>query len=273
MPDRFASIPLWVAPGADLLQAATLARELDINRIDTPPNQGPLLRLTRDRLEFCILGNPDLPGALWVDFESVQAQRRSRFSGRELLIRAARIRGVEHPLLVDATAGLGRDGFLLAAHGFRVEMIEANPVVAALLADGLARARRLSHLKAVLDRIRLVVGNAVEVFSTLQEQPAVIYLDPMFPERTKSAKVKQDLRLLQLLDQHNNAPEDLLATALATGVKKVVVKRPLKGPFLADLRPSYSLKGKAVRFDVFQGKHRKESPARPAQAAAEQGEH
>lgn len=264
MSDCFASIPLWAATGVASPKAETLARELGISRIDTLPNRGPLLRLTQDRLEFCTLGDPELPGALWVDFDSARSQKRSQFSGRELLIQAARIRGVEQPLLIDATAGLGRDGFLFAAHGFRVQMIEANPVVAALLADGLERASRLPHLAAITDRIRLVVGNSVDILATLQEQPAVIYLDPMFPLRTKSAKVKQDLRLLQLLDQHDRAPESLLAEALRTGAKKVVVKRPLKGPFLADQPPAYTLKGKAVRFDVYLGSGKKESPARPA---------
>jgi 16S rRNA (guanine1516-N2)-methyltransferase len=75
----------------------------------------------------------------------------------------------------------------------------------------------------------------------------------MFPERSKTAKVKQGLRLLQLLNQKTEQPEQLLRAALSLQAKKVVVKRPLKGPFLAGRPPSYSLKGKAVRFDVYLG--------------------
>jgi 16S rRNA (guanine1516-N2)-methyltransferase len=260
MSERTITIPLWGAPGTPLLRTETLARDLGLSRVDAPPTEGPLVRLTEERLEFCTLGDPDLSGALWVDFTDTHAQRRSRASARELLIRAARIRGVDHPLLIDATAGLGRDGFLLAAHGFRVVMIEANPVVAALLDDGLRRARHLPRLEAVLARIRLFVGNSLELLPQLDEQPAVIYLDPMFPQRTKSAKVKQDLRLLQLLDRHDLAPEPLLAAALAIGANKVVVKRPLKGPFLGGIAPGHCLKGKAIRFDVYPGPGKKESP-------------
>jgi 16S rRNA (guanine1516-N2)-methyltransferase len=79
----------------------------------------------------------------------------------------------------------------------------------------------------------------------------------MFPERTKSAKVKQELRLLQLLDQKTAAPEEMLRLALTLRVKKVVVKRPLKGPQLLELPPSYTIKGKAVRFDVYVGGEKK----------------
>ena len=245
---------LWAAPDADALRAAALRRLLQIPSVETLPQQGPLLLLSAQRLEFRIAGNPELPGALWVDFNSEDARRRSRQPGGELLVRAAKVRQAGQPLLIDATAGLGRDGFLLASHGFRVQMIEANPIVAALLDDGLARAQTLPHLEAAVSRIELCVGDAIDVLATLDQQPAVIYLDPMFPERSKTAKVKQNLRLLQLLEAKMAAPEPLLLAALATGARKVVVKRPLKGQLLADLAPSYTLKGKAVRFDVYVGK-------------------
>lgn len=264
MPDSRTALPLWAASDAVVSQADALARQLDIDRVDTPPEQGPLLRLTAERLEFCTLGDPDLPGTLWVDFDAAATRRRSHRTGSELLIRAAGIRHATAPLLVDATAGLGRDGFLLAAHGFRVRMIEANPVVAALLADGLARARRLPHLAAIAARIHLSVGDAVAWLSDPEEQPQVVYLDPMFPERSKSAKVRQDLRLLQLLDRKSLAPEPLLTAALAVGANKVVVKRPLKGPLLAGRPPSYVLRGKAVRFDVYVGPGKKTPPVQQA---------
>lgn len=247
------ALVLWAAPDADALRAAELRRLLRIPGVETAPQQGPMLHLSSQRLQFCLAGDADLPGALWVNFDSEDARRRSRHPSGELLVRAAKIHQAEQPLLVDATAGLGRDGFLLACQGFRVHMIEANAVIAALLADGLERARQLPHLAAAVSRIRLTVGDAVAILATLDEQPAVVSLDPMFPERTKTAKVKQNLRLLQLLEGKASPPEPLLQAALATNARKVVVKRPLKGPFLADRTPSYTLKGKAVRFDVYVG--------------------
>jgi 16S rRNA (guanine1516-N2)-methyltransferase len=239
-------------------RASNLAQALDIPLVAAPPAEGLLLRLTPEHLELHRLGDPTLPGALWVDFNRPVARRRLRHPGEELLIQAAKVRNTAQPLLVDAAAGLGRDGFLLAASGFRVLMFECNPVVAALLADGLQRAGQTLELADIAARIRLTTANALNCLPTLVEQPDVIYLDPMFPERSKTAKVKQDLQLLQLLDQKSEPPEQLLFAALAAQAKKVVVKRPLKGPFLGDRKPSYSLRGKAVRFDVYVGSGKKQ---------------
>nr|WP_321464547.1 class I SAM-dependent methyltransferase [uncultured Desulfobulbus sp.] len=256
---------LWAAPDIPPAQAEALAQQLGLVLVQTLPASGPILCLVEQRLEFRILGHPELTGGLWVEFDSTTARRRCGHTGSELLIQAAKVRREAHPLLIDATAGLGRDAFLLASHGFRVEMIEINPVVAALLADGLARAGRLPHLLPVTECLRLVSGNSLDILAHPSPLPDVIYLDPMFPQRSKSAKVKQNLRLLQLLDDHRVAPEALLETALAVGAKKVVVKRPLKGEHLAGRVPSYALKGKAIRFDVYVGPGKQQSPEHPGE--------
>jgi 16S rRNA (guanine1516-N2)-methyltransferase len=213
-----------------------------------------LLRLTPDRLELCKPHDPELPGTLSVDFTRPAACHRASHPGRELLAQAAKVRKIPSPLVIDATAGLGRDGFLLAAAGFRVWLFERNPIIAALLADGLERARRNAKTAAIAERMQLFAGDALDFLPSLAEKPDVIYLDPMFPERSKTAKVKQELRLLQLLGHANDEPEQLLRAALVIGAKKVVVKRPLKGPLLLGLPPSYALRGKAIRFDVYVGK-------------------
>jgi 16S rRNA (guanine1516-N2)-methyltransferase len=244
---------LTVDPHGCADRARQLAHSLNIPIVGVPPPDALVLRLGEQRLELYKPGDPDLPRSLWVDFDSTTARRRSRHPGKELLIQAAKVRKTVQPLLIDATAGLGRDGFLLATAGFRVLMIECNPVVAALLDDGLRRARQMETLAPIAARIHFLSGNALDHLPALTEQPEVLYLDPMFPERSKTAKVKQGLRLLQLLNQKTEQPEQLLRAALSLQAKKVVVKRPLKGPFLAGRPPSYSLKGKAVRFDVYLG--------------------
>jgi 16S rRNA (guanine1516-N2)-methyltransferase len=132
-------------------------------------------------------------------------------------------------------------------------MVECNPVVAALLADGLERASRVTETAGMAARVELVAADVLTYLPTLTEQPDVIYLDPMFPQRSKTAKVKQELRLLQLLDHKTNDAEHLLQAALALRPRKVVVKRPLKGDVLPGKAPSYTLRGKAVRFDVYTG--------------------
>ena len=257
-------LSLWAQTPTDQPQAHQLADALGIMLVTKEPMQGPMLCLAEGRLLFRIQGDPELTGSLWVDFDSSQARRRICHSGQELLVQAARIRHQNAPLVVDATAGLGRDGFLLAAHGCRVIMMEQHPVVAALLANGLARARLIPELAPIVERIQLLQGNACDLLPRLPEPPDVISLDPMFPARTKSAKVKENLRLLQLLQELQQgsieAPEPLLQTALQLGVKKVVVKRPLKAVPLAGPAPSYTLRGKAIRFDVYVGAGKKIPP-------------
>ncbi len=246
-------LALLADPQCSVARVRQLAASLGLPLASEGQSPALLLHLREERLELCKPGDPELPGALWVDFTRPAAQKRALHPGRELLVQAAKVRNVTSPLVIDATAGLGRDSFLLAAAGFRVRMFECNPIVAALLQDGLERAARSPHIAAIIERMQLIVGNALDYLRLPTERPEVIYLDPMFPERSKSAKVKQDLQLLQLLDDQSHAPEPLLQAALALRPKKVVVKRPLKGPLLAGPAPSYTLKGKAIRFDVYVG--------------------
>ena len=71
----------------------------------------------------------------------------------------------------------------------------------------------------------------------------------MFPARTKSALVKKKFQLLQQLERPCNDEEELLQAALAAKPRKVVIKRPAKGPYLGGVKPDYSLSGKSVRYD------------------------
>lgn len=170
--------------------------------------------------------------------------------GRELLVRAARVRGVAAPTAVDATAGLGEDSLLLAAAGFTVTMYEKDPVIATLLQDALERAANEPQLSAIVERMTLVEGDSVAALRAMGAAPDVVFLDPMFPERTKSAAVKKKFQLLHRLERPCEDERELLDAALAAGPRKVVIKRPPKGPCLAGVRPSHAVAGKAVRYDV-----------------------
>ena len=187
---------------------------------------------------------------LALDFADDLPRLRRGAVERELLVRAARVRGVDHPLAVDATAGLGQDALLLAAAGFRVMLFERNPVMAALLRDALERAAEHPALADIVARMTLSEGDGIAGLAALPEQPDVVYLDPMFPARRKSAAVKKKFQLLHHLERPCEDADDLLRAALAARPRKVVVKRPVKGPHLADVKPSYSISGKAVRYDV-----------------------
>ena len=203
------------------------------------------LRQGEDGLE--LVGNGMV---LRADFMRLLPRLRPDRLGRELLVRAARVRGVASPAVIDATAGLGEDSLLLAAAGFSVTMFEKDPVIASLLRDALERASNEPQLTKVVLRMRLVEGDSVVGLRELGFAPDVVFLDPMFPERTKSAAVKKKFQLLHLLERPCDNERELLEVALAARPRKVVVKRPPKGPALAGARPSHSLAGKAVRYDV-----------------------
>lgn len=214
----------------------------EVTRVETGDCE---LRQGEDGLE--LVGNGMV---LRADFMRLLPRLRPDRLGRELLVRAARVRGVASPAVVDATAGLGEDSLLLAAAGFSVTMFEKDPVIASLLRDALERASNEPQLTKVVSRMRLVEGDSVVGLRELGFAPDVVFLDPMFPERTKSAAVKKKFQLLHLLERPCDNERELLEAALAARPRKVVVKRPPKGPALAGARPSHSLAGKAVRYDV-----------------------
>lgn len=177
--------------------------------------------------------------------------KQANLSG-EMLVRASRIKGADYPLTaVDATAGLGEDSVLLAAAGFNVIMFEYNPVIAALLEDSLERARVAPGLSEIAGRMSLEWGSSIEMMPHITPHPDVILLDPMFPERQKSALIKKKFQLLQQLESPCSEEEELFAAAVLAHPRKIVIKRPLKGQFLAGRKPEYSLRGKAIRYDCF----------------------
>ena len=187
------------------------------------------------------------------DFSRMARRLRPHNLNRELLVRAARIRGAHEPLrAVDATAGLGEDALLLAAAGFDVTMFERDHAIATLLRDALRRARHDPHLATAANRMTLVEADAIEGLQSLSTSPDVIYLDPMFPARQKSAATNKKLQLFRTLEHPctDAEAEALMRAALEARPRKIVVKRPLKGPHLAGIKPSHSLAGKVVRYDV-----------------------
>jgi 16S rRNA (guanine1516-N2)-methyltransferase len=170
--------------------------------------------------------------------------------GSNLLRRAALAGGSEPPRVVDATAGLGQDAFALAEWGCQVDLIERSPVVAALLEDGIARALERPETAAAAKRMSLLQGDAVDLLPRLAGA-AVVYLDPMYPRSGREGRKAKGMRMLrQLLGDDPDAGE-LLEAARRAAARRVVVKRPLRAPPLAGRRPSGSLKGTTVRYDLY----------------------
>ena len=205
------------------------------------------LELRRDADGLVLEGNGM---ALRASFDDMKRRLLPGKLNHELLVRACKVKGVAAPRLVDATAGLGQDSLLLAAAGFTVTLFECNPIIALLLADAVERARLDPELAEVTSRMHVVEGDSVAALRAFDESVDVVYLDPMFPGRTKSAAVKKKFQLIHHLERPCEDEKALLQAALAANPRKIVVKRPLKGPALAGVRPSYALAGKTIRYDV-----------------------
>lgn len=233
-------------------RAAGLAAELGLPTLAQLDAADAVLNVSAERLELLATGE-NAPGPIFVDFAAGDMRHRRRGGQNEPLGRAVGVSKWPDLSVIDATAGLGRDSFVLADLGCRVTMVEREPAVFALLRDGLRRGQACEDgwVNEVCRRMELVHGDARQC---LPGQSAdVIYLDPMFPVRRKSARVKKEMWLFQQLfqDADQPAPAELLDAALSAAGKRVVVKRPAKAPTLDERKLSFQLPGKTVRFDVY----------------------
>ena len=223
----------------------------DVASISKHPQLSFLLQVNFQALELIKIDEPKL-SAIKVDFiDGAVAHRRKFGGGRGQDI--AKAVGLKHgftPHVLDATAGLGRDSFVLASLGCQVTMIERMPIVAALLENGLARANVNTEISDITSNMKLVHNSLIESsFDTLM--PDVVYLDPMYPHKEKSAAVKKEMRVFQTLVGEDLDADELLAPALKIAKYRVVVKRPTYAPPLANKTPSTSIKMKKNRFDVY----------------------
>ena len=254
-------LALLPATAADHAYAAELAQQLHLpllsNGID-PANcsaANALLIVDDGALRLQRTGR-GAPGPVVVDFGNAGMRHRRSSGAREMLGRAV---GQDKKLalwVLDATAGLGTDAFVLADMGCQVLLCEREPVMAQMLRCGLraATASGDAWLMGVVQRMSLSPGDARQVPREQMQSVDVIYLDPMFPQRRKSAAVKKEMALFQTLLEHSTDPQDadaLLLWALQQDTARVVVKRPAKAPCLAAKQPSHVISGKSVRYDVY----------------------
>jgi len=190
---------------------------------------------------------------LSVDFVTGAVGHRLKFGGGrgQDLPKAMGLRAGKTPSIIDATAGLGRDAFLLASLGAHVTLIERSPQMHSLLADGIARA--LAHggdYTDIIGRMTLLQGDAKTLIPTLTAD--AILIDPMHPPRKNSALVKRELRQVREIVGTDEDAADLMQVALAHAQQRVVLKWPAKGDPIQGIRkPSHQIIGKSTRYDVF----------------------
>lgn len=236
-------ITIYCGDNGDRDAADMLSRQLGVPLADS---MGEALTLVFDGTGLSLVGSG-------MRYQGDFARMLNRVTkGRlhhEMLVKLAKTK-TEHPVAVDAAAGMGEDSFLLAAAGYEVYLFERDRVIAALLGDALRRAEKDEQLRGIVGRMHLTEGDSIELMSQLGITPEIVYLDPMFPPRKKSGLIHKKLQLIQKLEQPCADERELFAAAAAMHPKKIVIKRPLNGAPLADRKPSYTVKGKAIRYDV-----------------------
>ncbi len=239
---------LAAEPGTAAGRAAVeLARELHLPFTESGSTGifDLLLACTSERVE--LRDNRDLRAKpVAVDFSKLVLRPYSpNLSRRQPLARAI---GRRAQTVIDATAGFGRDAFLLAHMNYVVIAIERSAVVYALLRDAL---RRAPDVDRVTGRFTLVLGDARVVLPALSVRPDVIYLDPMFPPKRKpSAAARKEVRLLRALAGDDRDAGELFTVARRLARQRVVVKRPDHAPPLFP-NPTASFAGKLVRYDMY----------------------
>lgn len=226
------------------------------DRLRALPPEGAALVLEPEGLGLYAL---DLPGSGAVRVELGEGTLGFRLSAErarhEAVVKACGLLKAPGPLWVfDATAGLLRDACVLAAAGATVWVGERSSVIAALVADGLARAAADPALCDIVGRLQFQPGDSrarLEALAGAEQRPAVVYLDPMFPHRDKSALVKKEMRVFRAVVGEDADADVLLEPALRAATRRVVVKRPRHAPWLAGRRPSLTQEGKSARFDIY----------------------
>lgn len=211
------------------------------------------LRFGTDRVS---LYDSVLDTDIHIDFISGALAHRKKYGGGkgQAIAKAVGLNKFDRPKIIDATAGLARDAYVLASLGCRMTLIEESPILHILIEDGIRRAQLSDETEhAVNNIVDVINANSEHYLDALptESRPDVIYIDPMYPERKKSALVKKDMQILHKLVGKERDNEELLAIALKTARRRVVVKRPSQAASITGRQPTMSINSKKTRYDVY----------------------
>ncbi len=163
---------------------------------------------------------------------------------KELFARAIGIKGAFRPKVLDLTAGLLGDSLLFLAAGCEVTAVERNPLVALLIESALKNARH-----PLLQKFHFHKGESAGILAE-RPQVDVIYFDPMFEDANQKSSPKKEMRIFRTMLSGDSDAEEVLKAALASGVKRIVVKRPRLSQELGSGKP-LRMEGKSTRYDVY----------------------
>ena len=222
----------------------------EINSLEGLTESAAAFQKDGEKLKLWLLLDGKLSELVFDFIDGEVGFRATRVSkSNEVVAKALGCKPHYRPSVLDATAGMGRDALIMAMLGCKVEMQERNPAIFELLANALERFETQGGARELVGELALSQKNSIENLS--QTQMEVIYLDPMFPERKKSALVKKEMRLFKKLAGEDVDADALLLEALKSNAKRVVVKRPKGAPLLAGKKPSHEISAKKFRYDVY----------------------
>lgn len=168
------------------------------------------------------------------------------------LIKACGINNKNRINVLDCTAGLCKDSYILANNNCNIVAIEKNKIVCSLLWDGFCRGYKDDNIKNILNNITLVNDDSVNFLKTTKMLFDCVYLDPMFDRSKKSRLVKKEMQFFHNLIEESEDKQELFYLAFEKAKNRVVVKRSLHSNFLIDnIKPSFQIKGKTIRYDVY----------------------
>lgn len=212
--------------------------------------------------EFTELRDNEKNIAIHIDFLAGNLAHRQKFGGGrgQSIAKAIGLKqGMAPPSVLDATAGLAKDAYVLACLGCSMTLLERSPIIAELIKDAIQRAEEDEHFQTILENgFKLINQSSIDYLTELKTKaksetniPEVVYLDPMYPDKKKSASVKKNMQILQKLLGKDEDTQLLLDAALKIAQKRVVVKRPKGAENLTKLKPSYTVESKKTRYDIY----------------------
>ena len=246
-------------------QIIALSQQCKIPLASSTDRADYLLYQSVQRLELRCMKDKKV-GAVYADFVAGKAQhRRLQGGGKgQQIAKAVGLHKFPSPSVLDVTAGLGRDAFVLASLGCQLTLLERSSTIHALLEDALQRAERTQRpeIQAIIARMQLYHVDALSYLQTMYSdiqaervnqhiKPDVIYLDPMFPERSKTAQVKKEMRFFHDIAGSDADSDQLLDLAKFCAKKRIVVKRPRLAKPLNEITPNFVISGKSTRYDIY----------------------
>jgi 16S rRNA (guanine1516-N2)-methyltransferase len=167
------------------------------------------------------------------------------------LAKAVGMKSNKNRTIIDSTAGLGYDAFILASLGANVTLIERSKQIHDLLKAGILEAKfHGGEISKIVDRMNLLYGDSKDILPSIS--PEVILIDTMNKDRKKSALVKNNMRLVREIVGSDPDYIDLINVSLNCATRRVVIKQPRYEEPLKEIKAcSHQILGKTIRYDVY----------------------